>query len=162
MVPLTAVSLLTALAGGVGGLFASEPKFTDKLQRVRLTQTELSGEIGRRINDLIYSNYMVLNLDRDFLDPFRKRPFKRGYVGIGNVIDGGSMFTAYTGDPEVRERTKGLIEELMKTRDPDGYLGTIPAPAGRRALWGPTCADSRLDDGKIPAITEEETFGSKP
>ena len=46
-----------------------EPKVVDALEPVRLTRPELSGEIGRRIEDLIYKNYMALNLDRDFLDP---------------------------------------------------------------------------------------------
>ena len=70
----TALWIFATLAGSIGSLSGIEPKFTDKLQRVRLTHNELSGEIGRRINDLIYTNYMVLNLDRAFLEPFRKRP----------------------------------------------------------------------------------------
>jgi DUF1680 family protein len=119
------------LAGSAGSLSGAELKFADNLERVRLTHAELSGEIGRRIHDLIYKNYMVLNLDRDFLDPFRNRPpLKEGasrYIGIGKVIDAGSMFSAYTDDPQVLQRTGWLIEELMKTRDADGYLGHIPA-----------------------------------
>ena len=52
---------------------------------------------------------------------------------MGKVIDAGSMFAAYTGDPEVAERTARLIDELMKTRDADGYLGHMPAePEGRQ------------------------------
>jgi uncharacterized protein len=102
-----------------------EPKVADSLQPVRLTSAELSGEIGRRITDQIYKNYMVLDLERDFLDPFRHRIDTKQlqYVGVGKVIDAGSMFAAFTGDPAVRKRTAGLIDELMKTRDADGYLG---------------------------------------
>jgi uncharacterized protein len=111
-----------------------EPKVADALQSVPLTKAELGGEIGRRIDDLVYKNYMVIDLDRDFLDPFRKRPplgpNDRRYVGIGKVIDAGSMFSAYTGDPKVADRTTRLIKELMKTRDPDGYLGSMPAQPG--------------------------------
>lgn len=44
--------LIVALAGQAN---AVEPKVADALQSVRLTQSELSGEIGRRINDLIYN-----------------------------------------------------------------------------------------------------------
>jgi uncharacterized protein len=116
---------------------AIEPKVVDALQPVRLTQAELAGEIGRRINDLIYKHYMVIDLEHGFLDPFRTRPPVKDtdvrYIGIGKVIDAGSMFAAYTGDPAVQERTTRLIEELMKTRDPDGYLGHMPAePEGRQ------------------------------
>lgn len=124
--------VLALLAAGAGAI---EPKVVDRLQPVRLTRPELSGEIGRRIDDLIYKNFMVLDLERGFLDPFRQRPPCKGfrYIGVGKVIDAGSMFAAYTGDPEVRTRVARLIDELMKTRDADGYLGHMKAePEGRQ------------------------------
>jgi uncharacterized protein len=113
---------------------AVEPKVADSLQSVRLTESELSGEIGRRIHDLVYNNYMAINLDRDFLDPFRTRPPADGwrYIGVGKVIDAGSRFAAYTGDAKVRQRTQRLIDELMKTRDADGYLGHMKAQPGAK------------------------------
>ncbi len=116
---------------------AVEPKVVDALEPVRLTRAELSGEIGRRVVDLVYKNYMALDLERDFLDPFRKRPpiASKGvrYIGVGKVIDAASRFAAYTGDAEVATRTARLIDELMKTRDTDGYLGHMPAePEGRQ------------------------------
>ncbi|MBN1418748.1 MAG: glycoside hydrolase family 127 protein [Planctomycetes bacterium] len=113
----------------------AEPKVRDSLRPVLLRKGELSGEIGRRIIDLIYKNWMVLDLDRDFLDPFRKRPpaERWRYIGVGKVIDAGSMFAAFTGDPKVRERNAWLIDELMETRDADGYLGHMKAePDGRQ------------------------------
>ncbi len=106
-------------------------KVADKLQPVTLKQAELSGEIGRRINDLVYRNYMELDLGRTFIEPFQSRPFTDGmhYVGVGKVIDAGSLFAAYTGDPQVNERTSRLIGEIIKTRDTDGYVGTFkPEP----------------------------------
>ncbi len=127
---LHACCILAMLGMAVGRADAVEPKAADALLPVRLTQSELSGEIGRRINDLIYKNYMAID-ERSFLDPFKTRPPAKPeewrYIGIGKVIDAGSMFAAYTGDPAVRDRTARLIEELMKTRDPDGYLGHMPA-----------------------------------
>jgi DUF1680 family protein len=118
----------------VGPAVAAEPKVVDRLEPVRLTRPELSGEIGRRIEDLIYKNYMAIDLERGFLDPFRKRPPAKGnrYIGVGKVIDAASMFAAYTGDPAVAQRTARLIDELMKTRDPDGYLGHMPAEPDAR------------------------------
>jgi DUF1680 family protein len=108
---------------------------SDRLQPVTLKQTELQGEIGRRIHELIYKNYMVLDLDKDYLAAFRERPFTDNYhyVGVGKVIDAGSLFSAYTGDPKVSERTSGLIDGIIKTRDADGYIGTFkPEPEGRQ------------------------------
>lgn len=49
---------------------------------------------------------------------------------MGKVIDAGSLLAACAGDPDVARRTARLIEELMKTRDSDGYLGHMPAEPG--------------------------------
>ncbi|MEI6872029.1 MAG: hypothetical protein WCL08_07075, partial [Verrucomicrobiota bacterium] len=67
------------------------PKVHDALQPVTLDKTELSGEIGRRIDDLIYKNFMVIDLEQKFLDPFRKRPplpenKPWRYIGVGKVM----------------------------------------------------------------------------
>jgi DUF1680 family protein len=131
---LTATCILALAVAAAGPAGAVEPKVVDALQPVRLTRPELSGEVGRRIEDLIYKNYMALDLEHGFLDPFRQRPPAKGwrYIGVGKVIDAGSMFAAYTGDPEVRKRTTRLIEELMKTRDADGYLGHMKAEPDAR------------------------------
>ncbi|MEI6519580.1 MAG: beta-L-arabinofuranosidase domain-containing protein [bacterium] len=106
-------------------------KSADKLQPITLNQTELSGEIGRRIDDLIYKNYMAIDIDHDFIEPFYARPFTDGfhYVGIGKVIDAGSLFAEYTDDSKVAERTSLLIDGIMKSRDADRYIGTFkPEP----------------------------------
>jgi uncharacterized protein len=123
---------ITLLAAGGGRAAIVKPKVADQLRPERLAQTELGGEIGRRLDDLIHKNFMTIDIERDFLDPFRNRPAtaERRYVGVGKVIDAGSRFAAYTGDPDVARRTARLVDELMKTRDPDGYLGHMPAEPG--------------------------------
>ena len=103
------------------------PKVTDKLQPVTLKQSELSGEIGRRIQDLIYKNWMAIDETEAFADPFRLRPPReKRYLGTGKHIAAGSRFAAYTGDKELGKRNQQLIENVMKTRDSDGYLGSLP------------------------------------
>ena len=108
---------LMLIVASAGQANAVEPKVVDALQSVRLEQSELSGEIGRRINDLIYQNYMALDLDKDFLNAFRERPYDGTkswtYIGVGKVIDAGSMFTVYTGDSKVAERTKQTIDDAL-------------------------------------------------
>ena len=104
-----------------------QPQVPDKLCRVTLNQQELGGEINRRIQNLIHKNYMVIDLDGTWLNHFRNRT-DRGdrqyvYYGIGKVFDAGSLFAAYTGDPQVAARTQYIIDELVKSRDADGYLG---------------------------------------
>ena len=104
-----------------------EPRVQDQLRRATLNRQELAGELGRRIENLIYRNYMVIDLDGIWLNHFRHRT-DRGerqyvYYGIGKVLDAGSLFTAYTGDPAVNARTQYIFDELVKSRDADGYLG---------------------------------------
>jgi DUF1680 family protein len=103
------------------------PRLPDPLGRVTLEHQELGGEIDRRVGNLIYQNYMAVDLDGNWLDHFRQRTERAGknhvYYGIGKVLDAGSLFTAYTADPKVAARTRYIVDELLKSRDPDGYLG---------------------------------------
>ncbi len=103
------------------------PRVPDKLCRVTLDQQELGGELDRRLRNLIAHNYLAVDLDGKWLDHFRHRT-ERGdrshvYYGIGKVFDAGSLFAAYTGDPQVAARTQYIVDELVKSRDADGYLG---------------------------------------
>ncbi len=66
------ILFMAALAGvACSGARQGEPRTGDRLWPVTLTQAELAGEIGRRIDDLIYKNYMALDLDGFFIAPFR-------------------------------------------------------------------------------------------
>ena len=128
--------IAAALAGAAFSCAQPKPADeADKLFPVALKQPELAGEIGRRIDDLIYKNYMAIDIDGFFIAPFRERPFTDDYhyIGVGKVIDAGSLFTAYTGDPKVAERTARLIDGIIQTRDADGYIGAFkPEPGGRQ------------------------------
>jgi hypothetical protein len=127
---LLSIALLVAWTGALpaGERDVVKPLIGDKLISARLTQQEMTGgEIDRRIMDLIYKNYMVLNLDRDWLDKFRNRTARGDtrnvYYGIGKVLDAGSLFAQYTGDPKVAQRTQYIMDQLRASRDPDGYMG---------------------------------------
>jgi len=124
---LTIAATIHADEPGQDPVDVVKPLVPDKLCRVTLNQQELGGELDRRLRNLVYQNYMVVDLDGKWLDHFRQRT-NRGdrshvYYGIGKVFDAGSLFTAYTGDPKVAARTQYIIDELVKSRDPDGYLG---------------------------------------
>ena len=112
------IAMLVAFTGALsaGEREVVKPLIADKLISARLTQQEMTGgEIDRRIMDLIYKNYMVLNLDRDWLDKFRNRTTRGDtrnvYAGIGKVLDAGSLFAHYTGDPKVAERTQYIMDQ---------------------------------------------------
>ncbi len=126
MIVAMLVAWTSALSAGERDVV--QPVIGDKLISVRLTHQEMSGgEIDRRIMDLIGKNFMVLELDRDWLDKFKNRT-DRGetrnvYYGIGKVLDAGSLFAQYAGDPEVAQRAQYIMDQLRGSRDADGYLG---------------------------------------
>lgn len=107
------------------------PKVADKLGRVILRHRELGGEIDRRITNLIYHHFLVLDVNEKWLDHFTHRidrltsdhPDGYVYYGVGKTIDAGSLMARYSGDPEVAERTSSMIRTLLQSRDPDGYIG---------------------------------------
>ena len=105
-----------------------QPIIGDKLIPARLTHREMAGgELDRRITDLIDKNYLVLDLNRDWLDRFKNRTARGDtcnvYYGIGKVLDAGSLFAQYTGEPKVAERAQTIMDQLRSSRDPDGYQG---------------------------------------
>ncbi|MBM3999513.1 MAG: hypothetical protein FJ297_08250 [Planctomycetes bacterium] len=104
-----------------------KPRIVDQLARVTLNESELDGELDRRISNLVDRHFMAIDVDAGWLNHFRNRTARgdRQYVyyGIGKVIDAGSLFAAYTGDPRVAARTRYLVDTLAASRDPDGYLG---------------------------------------
>ena len=55
-----------------------EEKVKDRLTPVTFNGSELGGEIDRRIRNVIYGNYMAIDLDRDWLDHFCNREERDG------------------------------------------------------------------------------------
>lgn len=99
---------------------------SDVLQK--LPASNLGGKIGERYYALIYQNYMKLDLEHDFLEYFRVRPFSHEsswkYIGAGKVVSAGSMLAKYCNDNVVLLRSKKFIRELIAPLDEDGYIGT--------------------------------------
>jgi DUF1680 family protein len=95
----------------------------------------VGGEIGRRIAVTITNNLLVLDADGAFLQPFKTRTAKDGYVGLGKLIDATAKFAAQSGDPRVLELKRHLVEETLKTQEPDGYIGIMAPPYRVWGLW---------------------------
>jgi uncharacterized protein len=103
------------------------------LQPIDLRQIKIGGEIGRRIDITVYENLLALDVERDFLAPFRDRNKESGYIGLGKLIDATVRLAAYTNDEKVRSLKRHLVAEAIKTQEPDGYIGIL-VPKSR--LWG--------------------------
>ncbi len=126
----SAVALLGLLCGE-----AASSRAADRLTPIDLGQVKVGGEIGRRIDVTINNNLLVLDAEKDFLQPFRVKNSNDGYVGLGKLIDAAVRFAAYTKNDKVIALKKHLIEEVLKTQESDGYIGIMSANARIAHLW---------------------------
>lgn len=95
----------------------------------------LGGEIGRRIQVTIGNNILQLDLERDFLTPFRNRNQKGGYVGLGKLLDSVVRFAAHTQDPRLLKLKEQIVAEVVKLQEPDGYIGIMEPQSRMWSLW---------------------------
>jgi len=95
----------------------------------------LEGEIGRRIQVTIENNILNLDIERDFLEPFRKRDKKDGYVGLGKHLDSIVRFAAHTRDPRLVELKAMITSEIKKLQERDGYIGLMEPNSRMWSLW---------------------------
>ncbi|MBN1419365.1 MAG: glycoside hydrolase family 127 protein [Planctomycetes bacterium] len=107
----------------------------DALRPIDPRRVEVGGEIGRRIDVTIRNNLLAIDVDRDFLEPFRKKEARDGYVGIGKLIDSLVRFAAHTGDERVMARKDHVIAELLEAQESDGYIGIMREGSRMWPLW---------------------------
>jgi hypothetical protein len=108
----------------------------DVMTPLDLTQVRVGGEMGRRIELTVQKNLLALDIEKDFLPPFRaKTSGRNSYIALGKNIDAAVRFAAYTKDEKVIALKKRLIEETIKTQDPDGYIGTMNPQARFVQPW---------------------------
>ena len=107
----------------------------DVLEPLDLREVKVGGEIGRRIEVTVANNLLVLEIDKDFLSPFKKGPRTGKFVGLGMLLDSVVSMAAHTGNPKVLDLKKHLVTEILKAQEPNGYIGTFPPPKRIKTLW---------------------------
>jgi len=107
----------------------------DVFSAIDIGQVEVGGEFGQRIGATIENNLLVMDLDGDFLQPFRDRKARSGYVGLGKTVDALVRFAAYSADVRVVEKKKTVIGEITRLQEPDGYIGFFVPEARMWSLW---------------------------
>ena len=120
-----------------------------RLAPVELGKVSVGGEIGRRIDVTIENNLLKLDVEHDFLDPFRekRRPDWKGregrmgfyadayrdYVGLGKLIDAAAKFAAYGNSKEVLDLKDRLVRGTLDCQDSEGYIGFFTEPDDK--MW---------------------------
>ena len=127
--------MTTATLAGVVGLEPLLAVAGNPLTPVDLRQVRVGGEIGRRIDVTVDQNLLALEIDKDFLPPFQGKRASGGYVGLGKTIEAAVRFAAYTRNSKVLALKKRLVEETIKTQEPDGYIGIMSQGARMWRMW---------------------------
>ena len=104
------------------------PQNAEEFSPLDLRQVKVGGEIGRRIDNTIYRNLMVIDVDKDYLAYLDAKCDSDRYIGLGKLIDAAVKLAAYCGDEKVLARKKHIVEKTLAAQEPDGYLGFIAPP----------------------------------
>ena len=105
-------------------------KVVGAFESIDPSQIKVGGEIGRRIDLAIEKNLLAIEVENQFINPFRQKQSRAmDYVGIGKLIDATVSFARYSKNPKVVELKDRLVKELIATQLEDGYLGSFPAGA---------------------------------
>lgn len=103
---------------------------------------KIGGVLGERIGLTIDGNIRQLEIDRDFIKPFREKTLPQGRlngarcVETGNLIEAIALLAALKKDPALHQLGAKMVADLIACQEPDGYLGTFPQEGrGRPAFW---------------------------
>jgi len=123
----------------VGGILCvcgqAQPPVTDRLVPLEPGTTSVGGEISRSITATIEGNILQLDVDRDFLAPFRSRSQRGGFIGLGMFIDSLVHMARHTGDERVLALKNRTVAEAIAAQQDDGYLGIMPEESRTWRLW---------------------------
>jgi len=100
-------------------------RIPDVLQTSNPSAVKLEGYLGHRVANNEKNRLVQVDVER-LLAGFRKRPGEHPWIGehIGKWMHAATLAWANTGDPELRKKLDYAAAELIKTQEPDGYLGT--------------------------------------
>lgn len=114
-------------------------------QTVPVEQVKLQGELGRRLDLTLHNNHLVIDVDQDFLRPFRSPKPKEDissydrFTGLGMLILAAVEYARDSTDPAVLEYKNYLVREAIKTQTHSGYIGAYVEEPNGNQLWTDYC-----------------------
>ena len=98
-------------------------------------EVKLRGYLGARVAANAKNRMPAVDEER-ILAGFRKRPGEQAWIGehVGKWLHAATLAWANTGDDALRAKLDRVVEELIKTQESDGYLGTY-TPDARFGLF---------------------------
>ena len=105
------------------------------MRAIDVRNISVGGEIGRRLDITVRNNCLAVNVDRDFLQPFREKRRNAGYVGLGKFIDAVTRLASYRKDAGLSSIRKHVIGEVLRSQEADGYIGAFQPDTRFGSLW---------------------------
>ncbi len=105
--------------------YAVPARLSDVADLLSPANVHLDGWLGHRVE--INAKNRLLTVDTEpLLAGYRQRPGNHPWIGehVGKWMHAATLAWAYTGDPALREKLDRVAAELIRTQEPDGYLGT--------------------------------------
>jgi uncharacterized protein len=126
---LATVALMVAFLA-IGATASAGP-----MKPLEIGAVSVEGEIGRRIDITINNNVLAIDVEKDFLEPFRRRDRQGGYIGLGKFIDSLVAFATYSDDEKVLALKRHIVRETIATQEADGYIGICVPQKRMWHLW---------------------------
>ena len=136
LIPVIIAAQLALVAAPLQPLdFRVPAGMPDAAQILSPADIQLDGWLGARVLANATNRLMTVDLE-PLLAGHRHKPGSGPWVGeyIGKWLHAATLAWAYTGNPALRKRLDYAASELMKTQEPDGYLGTC-VPEKRFGLY---------------------------
>ncbi|HDP33541.1 MAG TPA: hypothetical protein ENN29_00345, partial [Candidatus Hydrogenedentes bacterium] len=109
--------------------------FAQEMTKIDPRNIRLGGEIGRRIDVTVNNNLLAVDIEKDFLAPFKLRNQTSGFVGTGMFLDGAVRLAHHTNDLELVTLKNHIADTLIATQESDGYIGLMRPAARIKKLW---------------------------
>lgn len=100
----------------------------DRMELLSPGAVRLRGLLGARWR-LNWRNRLLVVDERELLAGFQHRPGAQAWIGehVGKWLHAASLTYASERDPLLRAKMDRVVRELIRTQEPDGYLGTYTA-----------------------------------
>lgn len=110
-------------------------KLQDNLQILTPDNIKIGGFLGERI-EANWKNRLLKVDEEPLLAGFRKKPGSHPWIGehVGKWLHAATLAWVYSGNEELKKKLDRVAAELIKTQEPDGYLGTY-VPEKRFGLY---------------------------
>lgn len=123
--PCTALAMILGLSVTTASAAVPETAVKDVVHLADPSGVILEWYTGDRVR----ANWKarLMNVDVDvLLEGFRNRPGKHPWIGehAGKWLHAATLSWAYSRDSDLKEKLDLVVSGLLKTQEPDGYLGT--------------------------------------